>query len=71
LKAVVMAGGYGTTLRPLTIKRLKPMMPVAGRPILEHIVMLLLRHGFTRILIEELGDETKGIEGVHLEDEDG
>ena len=38
---------------------------------LEHIVRLFVMHGFTRILIEELGDETEGIEGVHLEDEDG
>jgi mannose-1-phosphate guanylyltransferase/phosphomannomutase len=51
LKAVVMAGGYGTRLRPLTIKRPKPMMPVAGRPMLEHIVRLLVRHGFTQILM--------------------
>ena len=46
-----MAGGYGTRLRPLTIKRPKPMMPVAGRPMLEHIVRLLVRHGFDRILM--------------------
>ncbi|UCF88444.1 MAG: NTP transferase domain-containing protein [bacterium] len=51
MKAVVMAGGYGTRLRPLTIKRPKPMMPVAGRPMLEHIVRLLVRHGFRRILM--------------------
>ena len=51
LQAVVMAGGYGTRLRPLTIKRPKPMMPVAGRPMLEHIVRLLVKHGFKRILM--------------------
>ncbi len=51
MKAVVMAGGYGTRLRPLTIKRPKPMMPVAGRPMLEHIIRLLVRHGFKRILM--------------------
>jgi len=51
LKAVVMAGGYGTRLRPLTIKRPKPMLSVAGRPMLEHIVRLLVRHGFNRILM--------------------
>lgn len=51
MKAVVMAGGYGTRLRPLTIRRPKPMMPVAGRPMLEHIVRLLVRHGFKRILM--------------------
>lgn len=51
MKAVVMAGGYGTRLRPLTTKRPKPMMPVAGRPMLEHIVRLLVSHGFERILM--------------------
>jgi len=74
LKAVVMAGGYGTRLRPLTIKRPKPMMPVAGRPMLEHIVRLLVRHGFKRILmltyffpetIEEHFGDGKGL-GVQI-----
>ena len=51
MKAAVMAGGYGTRLRPLTNKRPKPMMPVAGRPMLEHIVRLLVSHGFNRILM--------------------
>jgi mannose-1-phosphate guanylyltransferase/phosphomannomutase len=51
LKAVVMAGGYGTRLRPLTVKRPKPMIPVAGRPMLEHIVRLLVKNGFKRILM--------------------
>ena len=51
LKAVIMAGGYGTRLRPLTVKQPKPMMPVAGRPMVEHIVRLLVRHGFKRILM--------------------
>lgn len=46
-----MAGGYGTRLRPLTIKRPKPMIPVAGRPMLEHIVRLLVKNGFKRILM--------------------
>lgn len=47
--AVVMAGGKGTRLRPLTCDKPKPMVPVVGRPILEHIVRLLRKHGFTRI----------------------
>ena len=51
MKAVVMAGGYGTRLRPLTAKRPKPMMPIANRPMLEHIVLLLKRHGFSDILM--------------------
>lgn len=51
MKAVVLAGGYGTRLRPLTIKRPKPMIPIANKPMLEHIVLLLKRHGFTDIII--------------------
>jgi mannose-1-phosphate guanylyltransferase/phosphomannomutase len=45
MKAVIMAGGFGTRLKPLTINRPKPMVPVANRPMMEHIVALLVRHG--------------------------
>jgi dTDP-glucose pyrophosphorylase len=38
LKAVVMAGGQGQRLQPLTLDTPKPMLPVGGRPILEHII---------------------------------
>jgi mannose-1-phosphate guanylyltransferase / phosphomannomutase len=41
MKGVIMAGGFGTRLKPLTINRPKPMVPVANRPIMEHIVALL------------------------------
>jgi len=44
-----MAGGYGTRLRPLTVKLPKPMIPIANRPMLEHIVLLLREHGFNDI----------------------
>lgn len=47
MKAVIMAGGQGTRLRPLTSNQPKPMLPVVNRPIMEHIVELLRRHGFT------------------------
>ncbi|MBI1802433.1 MAG: D-glycero-D-manno-heptose 1-phosphate guanosyltransferase, partial [Chloroflexi bacterium] len=36
MKAVVMAGGAGSRLRPLTVARPKPMVPVANKPVLEH-----------------------------------
>lgn len=49
MKAVVMAGGYGTRLRPLTVKLPKPMIPIVNRPMLEHIVLLLREHGFKDI----------------------
>src|SRR6266571_4306354 len=44
MKAVVMAGGEGSRLRPLTSSMPKPLVPVAGRPIMEHILLHLRRH---------------------------
>ena len=51
LKAVIMAGGQGTRLRPLTSNQPKPMIPIVGIPCMEHIVELLKRHGFTDIVV--------------------
>lgn len=45
-----MAGGFGTRLKPLTINRPKPMVPVGNRPIMEHIVDLLRGHGVTDLI---------------------
>jgi mannose-1-phosphate guanylyltransferase/phosphomannomutase len=47
MKAVIMAGGFGTRLRPLTCKIPKPMAPVMNKPMMHHIVELLRRHGIT------------------------
>lgn len=44
-KAVIMAGGFGTRLRPLTMSVPKPMVPLANKPMMGHIVDLLKRHG--------------------------
>jgi len=49
MKAVIMAGGEGTRLRPLTCNRPKPMVPVANKPVMEHIVELLKNHSLTDI----------------------
>lgn len=49
MKAVIMAGGEGTRLRPLTCNRPKPMVPILNRPMMEHIIQLLKRHGFSAI----------------------
>ena len=46
-----MAGGEGTRLRPLTSNVPKPMMPLANRPMMEHVVELLKRHGFDEIVV--------------------
>ncbi len=51
MKAVILAGGEGARLRPLTSNQPKPMMPLANRPMLEHIIALLKRHGFDDIVI--------------------
>lgn len=51
MKAVVLAGGYGTRLRPLTYTCPKPLLPLAGKPILQHIVESLAGHGFDEIFI--------------------
>jgi mannose-1-phosphate guanylyltransferase/phosphomannomutase len=50
MKAVIMAGGKGTRLRPLTSKQPKPMVPIVNTPCMEHIVNLLKYHGFEDIL---------------------
>lgn len=46
-----MAGGEGTRLRPLTANLPKPMMPLVNRPMMEHVVGLLRRHGFDEIVV--------------------
>ncbi len=51
MKAVILAGGEGTRLRPLTSNQPKPMLPMANRPMLEHIVRLLSEHGFDDIVV--------------------
>lgn len=51
MKAVIMAGGQGTRLRPLTSNQPKPMIPIVGIPCMEHIVELLKRYDFTDIVV--------------------
>lgn len=51
MKAVVMAGGEGSRLRPLTINRPKPMVPVVNQPVMGHIINLLKKHGITDIVV--------------------
>jgi len=50
MKAVIMAGGFGTRLRPLTNNLPKPMVPMANKPMMEHVVELLAGHGITEIV---------------------
>ncbi|HUH20530.1 MAG TPA: sugar phosphate nucleotidyltransferase, partial [Gaiellaceae bacterium] len=51
MKAVVMAGGEGTRLRPLTSNQPKPMVPIVGKPCMEHIIELLRGHGFEEVIV--------------------
>ena len=51
MKAVVMAGGEGTRLRPLTSNQPKPMVPIVGKPCMEHILELLREHGLTDVVV--------------------
>ena len=51
MKAVVMAGGEGSRLRPLTSGVPKPLVPVVGKPVMEHILRLLRNHGITDVVV--------------------
>ena len=46
-----MAGGEGTRLRPLTSNQPKPMVPIVGKPCMEHILELLKHHGFEDVIV--------------------
>jgi mannose-1-phosphate guanylyltransferase len=50
VKAMLLAAGLGTRLRPLTYELPKPMVPVLGRPVMEHIIRLLAKHGFDDVV---------------------
>lgn len=51
MKAVIMAGGFGTRIHPLTINLPKPMIPLVNRPIMLHIIDLLKKHGITDLIL--------------------
>jgi mannose-1-phosphate guanylyltransferase / phosphomannomutase len=51
VKAVVMAGGEGTRLRPLTSNQPKPMVSIVGKPCMEHILELAGRHGIEDVIV--------------------
>jgi mannose-1-phosphate guanylyltransferase/mannose-1-phosphate guanylyltransferase/phosphomannomutase len=50
MKAMVLAAGLGTRLRPITYSVPKPMVPVLNRPVMEHIIGLLRGHGFDQVI---------------------
>ncbi len=61
MKAILLAGGYGTRLFPLTIRNPKPLLPVAGKPVLLYTIDLLLKAGIEEITIS-LKENQKKIE---------
>lgn len=51
MKAIILAGGLGERLRPLTEKTPKPLLPIQGKPIVEHCIENLKRHGIHEIVL--------------------
>lgn len=51
MRAMILAAGFGTRLRPLTDELPKPLVPVLGRPLIEHTISLLRRVGINEIVI--------------------
>lgn len=51
MKAVILAAGEGVRCRPLTLARSKVMLPVANKPILEHIIQALAENGIKEIIL--------------------
>lgn len=50
LRALILVGGYGTRLRPLTLSRPKPLVEFANKPILMHQIEALIEAGVTQVL---------------------
>ena len=48
IQAIIMAGGAGTRLRPLTCNLPKPLAPLCGAPIMDYTLQLLRKHGYDR-----------------------
>ena len=80
MKAVIMAGGEGTRLRPLTCDMPKPLAPLCGRPVMDYALELLARHGFDEAAVtlmympqaitERFGEEAHGVKlRYFIEDE--
>ncbi len=58
MQAILLVGGFGTRLRPLTLTTPKQMLPVLHRPMIEHVVSALARHGVDRVVLAlGYGDE--------------
>lgn len=67
---MILAAGVGSRLDPLTRNLPKPLVPIVNRPVMEHIVVLLAKHGFQEIMVNlhYLGDQIESFfgDGRHL-----
>jgi len=51
MRAIILAGGLGERLRPLTDKMPKPLLPIKGRPLLEHLLMFLKKYDIKEVTV--------------------
>jgi mannose-1-phosphate guanylyltransferase len=51
MKAVILVGGFGTRLRPLTINTPKPLLPLVNRPFFDHTLFMLRHHGIFEVVL--------------------
>jgi NDP-sugar pyrophosphorylase family protein len=65
MKAMILAAGVGSRLDPLTRNVPKPLVPILNRPVMEYLVELLKKHGFTDIMVNlhYLGDQIEAYFG--------
>lgn len=65
MKAMILAAGVGSRLDPLTRNIPKPMVPIVNKPVMEHILGMLAKHGFKEIMVNlhYLGDQIRGYFG--------
>lgn len=55
MRALILVGGYGTRLRPLTLSRPKPLVEFANKPILLHQIEALVQVGVTEVSVSTIG----------------
>jgi len=78
-EAIILAGGLGTRLYPLTLTVPKPMVPIAGKPFLEYLLSRLVEKGFVRVILSvgylgeqieaHFGSDWQGLELVYAYEE--